>query len=197
MKGTHWAISPDTKATSRESRSSLETSALHLAARAAAEAAASCGRRSRAPAPLPVLLRSIRREGSFPPPRQTWRAQRAEPGIPSPDCPCWRVDTLDKAIARRRHCSGSEIDIRNHRQMIRNLSSVAIAVHAEKRRRWTTVNAVEAKCRAKMKLLKRLRAGRRAANSFLTEPTQNQSLKSPITTVVKGTSPIKRSRASA
>jgi hypothetical protein len=46
-------------------------------------------------------------------------------------------------------------------------------------------------------VLKRLRAGRRAANSFLTEPTQNQSLKSPITTVVKGTSPIKRSRASA
>jgi hypothetical protein len=47
MKGTRCAISPETKATSRESRSSLETRTLQRALRAAARAAASCGRRSR------------------------------------------------------------------------------------------------------------------------------------------------------
>src|SRR5438874_2704560 len=53
MKGTRWAISPETNATSRESRSSLETMTLHLALRAAANAAASWGRRSSASAPFP------------------------------------------------------------------------------------------------------------------------------------------------
>jgi hypothetical protein len=38
-------MSPYSNATSRDSRSSLETTSLHLAARAAARAAASCGRR--------------------------------------------------------------------------------------------------------------------------------------------------------
>ena len=54
MKGTRCAISPDTNATSRESLSSLETTTQHLALRAAARAAASCGRRSSASVPLPV-----------------------------------------------------------------------------------------------------------------------------------------------
>jgi hypothetical protein len=35
MNGTRWAISPDTNATSLESRSSLETTMLHFALRAA------------------------------------------------------------------------------------------------------------------------------------------------------------------
>ena len=54
IKGTRCAIRPDTKATSRDSRSSFETRTLHFALRAAAKAAASCGRRSRASAPLPI-----------------------------------------------------------------------------------------------------------------------------------------------
>ena len=54
MNGTRWAIRPATNATSRDSRSSLDTTTLHLAFRAAANAAASCGRRSRASAPFPV-----------------------------------------------------------------------------------------------------------------------------------------------
>jgi hypothetical protein len=41
-------------ATSRESRSSLDTRTGHLAALASANAVASCGRRSSASAPLPV-----------------------------------------------------------------------------------------------------------------------------------------------
>ena len=39
MNGTRWAMRPATKATSRESRSSLETRTGHLAARAVANAA--------------------------------------------------------------------------------------------------------------------------------------------------------------
>src|SRR4051812_15919578 len=54
MNGTRCAIRPATKATSRESRSSFETRTQHLPWRAAASAAASCGHRSRASAPLPV-----------------------------------------------------------------------------------------------------------------------------------------------
>ena len=54
IKGTRWAIRPATKATSRENRSSLATTTLHFAAFAAANAAASCGRRSRASAPFPL-----------------------------------------------------------------------------------------------------------------------------------------------
>jgi hypothetical protein len=40
MNGTRWAIRPTTKATSRESRSSLATTTLHFAAFAALKAAA-------------------------------------------------------------------------------------------------------------------------------------------------------------
>jgi hypothetical protein len=54
MNGTRCAISPATKATSRDRRSSLETRTQHLAAFAWARAAASCGRRSIASAPSPV-----------------------------------------------------------------------------------------------------------------------------------------------
>jgi hypothetical protein len=54
MNGTRWAIRPATKATSRDNRSSLDTTMLHLALRAAANAAASCGLWSRASAPFPV-----------------------------------------------------------------------------------------------------------------------------------------------
>src|SRR5215213_6259992 len=54
MNGTRCAIRPATNATSRESRSSFDTTTQHLALLAAARAAASCGRRSSASAPLPV-----------------------------------------------------------------------------------------------------------------------------------------------
>src|ERR1700730_16297583 len=49
--GTRSAIKPETKWTSRLSRSSLATEIGHLRRRASARAAASCGRRSRASAP--------------------------------------------------------------------------------------------------------------------------------------------------
>ena len=48
INGTRCAISPETKATSRDSRSSFDTTTQHLAVRATASAVASCGRRSRA-----------------------------------------------------------------------------------------------------------------------------------------------------
>ena len=54
MNGTRCTIRPATNATSRERRSSFETTTEHLFARAALRAAASFGRRSRASAPLPV-----------------------------------------------------------------------------------------------------------------------------------------------
>ena len=54
MKGTLCAIKPETNATSRESRSSSETTMLHFALLAAAKAAANCGRLSSASAPFPV-----------------------------------------------------------------------------------------------------------------------------------------------
>jgi hypothetical protein len=53
-EGTRCAMSPDMKATSRESRSSLATMIGHLRLRAAASAAASCRRRSSASEPLPL-----------------------------------------------------------------------------------------------------------------------------------------------
>ena len=52
MNGTRCAISPAMKATSRESRSSLETITGHLAERPVAKAAARRGRRSSASAPF-------------------------------------------------------------------------------------------------------------------------------------------------
>src|SRR5258707_14541031 len=55
MKGTRRAIRPATKATSRDRRSSLATTTLHFAAFAAASAAASWGRLSKASAPFPGL----------------------------------------------------------------------------------------------------------------------------------------------
>src|SRR4051812_23937593 len=55
MNGTRWAIRPEMKATSRDSRSSFETITGHLAARAAASAVANWGRRSRASAPFACL----------------------------------------------------------------------------------------------------------------------------------------------
>ena len=54
MNGTRCAIRPATKATSRDSRSSLATTTLHFEAFAAAREAASWGRRSSASDPLPV-----------------------------------------------------------------------------------------------------------------------------------------------
>src|SRR3982074_1861154 len=45
MKGTRWAVSPETNATSRESRSSLETSPAHLAGGAGSQ----CRRELRPP----------------------------------------------------------------------------------------------------------------------------------------------------
>ena len=53
MNGTRCYIRPLMKCTSRLSRSSLETTIGHLAFRAALIAAANCGRRSSASAPLP------------------------------------------------------------------------------------------------------------------------------------------------
>ena len=58
MNGTRCAIRPEMKCTSRDSRSSLETDHRAPSLRAALMAAASCGRRSSASAPLPVSLSS-------------------------------------------------------------------------------------------------------------------------------------------
>ena len=76
--GVLCAIKPLMKCTSRESLSSFETATGHALPlrRASARAAASCGRRSRASAPLPVSISTRSSTVSNPRPRRTGRRPR-------------------------------------------------------------------------------------------------------------------------
>lgn len=85
-KGTHCAIRPEMKATSRERRSSFATTTGHLLCRAEARAAASRGRRSGASAPLPVST-SVNSEMSAIPSVSAIRATAERcASRPEPDC---------------------------------------------------------------------------------------------------------------
>ena len=55
MNGVRWLMRPEMKCTSLDRRQSLATMIGHLSLRAAARAALSCGRRSRASAPFAGL----------------------------------------------------------------------------------------------------------------------------------------------
>jgi hypothetical protein len=84
---------PAMKATSRDSRSSFATMTGHLPVLPAESAAASCGRRSRASAPLPVST-SVNSAMSAEPSASAKRETAALcASIPRPDRPCLAVDT--------------------------------------------------------------------------------------------------------
>jgi hypothetical protein len=99
-KGTRCAIRPEMKCTSRERRSSLATATEQRSARALANAAANCGRRSSASLPLPVSTSTNSATGSNPSsPANRASASRCA-SMPRPERPCWLVLTRMYATIR-------------------------------------------------------------------------------------------------